>query len=274
MLMQRILTACLLIPCVVAAVFFLPQPYYFGLTCFIVSLAAWEWAKLAGWKRTWQCYVYITCVLSALSFSVFFTDYVIQVGLCVWLLLAFYLLHLIVYTKLPTISRTVSSISGVFILTIFGTALTVLSNLNRSYLMWILLLVWLSDTLAYFAGSRFGKSLLAPTVSPRKTWEGLKVGILIPWLIMTPLLYCQRPWLAFFLTRNNSHAVFLSIILTLVILIAAVVGDLLESALKRASGLKDSGTLLPGHGGILDRLDSLLAALPIALIPIVLPLSF
>jgi len=120
-----------------------------------------------------------------------------------------------------------------------------------SFVFFVLLLTWASDTGAYFAGTKFGRRKLAPLVSPGKTWEGVLGGILLSLLVS----YILGAWL--------DLPVLWRIVTGILVSLAAVIGDLFESAIKRHAGMKDSGTLLPGHGGVLDRFDSLLLAAPL-----------
>ena len=120
--------------------------------------------------------------------------------------------------------------------------------------MFMLLIIWLADTAAYVSGRLWGQHLLAPTLSPKKTWEGFFFGLLFTFFSAMLMLY-------FF--QGIKPSFWQMWILVLLTSLAAVTGDLFESQLKRLRGLKDSGQLLPGHGGILDRIDSLLAAAPV-----------
>ena len=122
-------------------------------------------------------------------------------------------------------------------------------------LIYMLTLVWLADIGAYFAGRRFGKNKLAPMISPGKTWEGVYGGIIANLLWMLLIFWLSGDWL--------EVGLLLFLLIGLATVVVSIVGDLFESVLKREAGVKDSGRLLPGHGGILDRIDSVIAATPV-----------
>jgi phosphatidate cytidylyltransferase len=122
------------------------------------------------------------------------------------------------------------------------------------WLLFALLLIWAADSGAYFAGVRFGRRKLAPRISPGKSWEGLFGGLAAAMLLSAAMLH----WLGLGWAQLPEL-----LLLTVVIVLVSVVGDLFESLLKRHAGAKDSSQLIPGHGGVLDRIDSLLAALPV-----------
>ena len=124
-------------------------------------------------------------------------------------------------------------------------------------LLFVLLLIWAADTGAYIAGKSLGKTKLAPKISPKKTWEGVIGGMLLALLVL---------FVGFYLLHFSREQWLPLAILTVIIVAFSVVGDLTESIFKRLTGKKDSGRILPGHGGILDRIDGVLAVLPIALL--------
>lgn len=254
----RILTAFLLIPLVVWGIFALPQLYFAGINTVIILLAAWEWSRLSGWVdiRLRVLYVLLVLILLPLvQFAAYLTSFtlIFTIGSTVWLLITAYLMYVRQQANLITLPKSLVAISGLFILAICWEALLIL-HIKPMLLMFMLVLVWLADTFAYFGGRWLGKNKLAVTISPNKTWEGFACGVIASFVIGG-----IGQW--FFITPGKLHlGLCLMIAVTIIV---SVVGDLFESILKRQQGLKDSGQLLPGHGGVLDRLDSLLAAAPL-----------
>lgn len=255
MLKLRILTALILIPLVVVGIFYTSQFYFKLITAVIMLLAAWEWSRLSAYLNLIKRLLYVgvqaailLLILPYLTYDLFFT-----LGLVFWLLLSVYLIWARSKPKLPMISAGITASLGWLIITLCWVALQKL-QLTPIYLMFMLLIIWLADTGAYVSGRLWGQHLLAPTLSPKKTWEGFIVGLLFTFFSAMLMLYFFQ---GIKLTRWQMGY------LVLLTSLAAVAGDLFESQLKRLRGLKDSGQLLPGHGGILDRIDSLLAAAPV-----------
>ncbi len=255
MLKLRIVTALLLIPLVICGVFYLSQPYFAGITVLFMLLAAWEWSRLVGWIDLKKRLLYVAsqCVILLFLVKISIHPWMVEFGLIFWLLLAVYLLWASIQPVLPTISIYTRAVLGYLILTLCWVSWQVL-YVMPFYFLWMLLVVWLVDTAAYLGGRLWGRHLLAPTLSPKKTWEGLIIGLLVTFFTATLMSY-------YFIGRR----LFLWQVVVLILFtsFAALVGDLFESQLKRLEGLKNSGRLLPGHGGILDRIDSLLAAAPV-----------
>lgn len=258
MLKLRILTAFILIPLVIGGIFYLSQPYFMGITAFITLLAAWEWSRLSGWidLKSRVFYVGVQCVL--LLTLMFFPmtpkwTWMIVLGLIFWVILSIYLLNARRRPILPTIPRYLRASLGWLILTLCWMALQAL-HLTPFYLLFMLLIIWLADTAAYVSGRLWGQHLLAPTLSPKKTWEGMIIGLLVTFFVAMLIQ-------TFF--TGIKPSLWQILILVFLTSLASIAGDLFESQLKRLEGLKDSGHLLPGHGGILDRIDSLLAAAPV-----------
>jgi phosphatidate cytidylyltransferase len=255
MLKLRIITALVLIPLVVGAIFCLSKPYFMGVTAVFILLAAWEWSRLSSWTDLSKRLLYIgfQCIILLFLMKIPIRQWMLEFGLIFWLLLAIYLLWARTRLALPTIPVYIRAGLGWLILTFCWMALQVL-HLTPFYLLFMLLVIWLVDTAAYASGRLWGQHLLAPMLSPKKTWEGLIIGLLVTFLVAAVMQYYFRGakpflWQIFILVLFTSFA--------------AVAGDLFESQLKRLEGLKDSGYLLPGHGGLLDRIDSLLAAAPV-----------
>lgn len=262
MLRQRVITALLLLPLVIAAIFAAPASWFLILLAIILLGGSWEYRRLAGLSDHPGGYLMVIVQAGILAGLFWCSDqwtagiWVYLPMACIaWLLL---FIRLPLYrpdTPLDSSYRRISLVTAVLSVTIGWFALSwVRIQPQGSWLILLLLLiVWAADTGAYFAGKTFGKRKLAPYISPGKTWEGLLGG-----LIAAPLIALLASNLMPIKTIEPGWLVLLSLVAALV----SAGGDLMISLHKRISGFKDSGSLLPGHGGILDRLDSLLAAAP------------
>ncbi|WP_445010690.1 phosphatidate cytidylyltransferase [Vreelandella stevensii] len=257
MLKQRIITAAWLAPLVLAGLFGLQGGAFALFTAVVVLLGAWEWTNLAGVTQPSQRLggVVGMAVLMAL---LWFSGAVYSVW-PLWLAAAGWLLNLYWVTQYPAAgqqwqSTTRRLLMGVWVLLPCWVGFNVLRDSGAVWLLFVLLLVWSADIGAYFAGRRWGKRKLAPRVSPGKSWEGVLGGLAATCLLA----------LLFALWQPLGVAGGIALLLiTAVVTLISVLGDLLESMLKRYRDIKDSSQLLPGHGGVLDRIDSLTAAIPI-----------
>ncbi|MFC7421659.1 phosphatidate cytidylyltransferase [Iodobacter arcticus] len=265
MLKARILTALLLLPIVLAAIFLLPQMGVIGSFAWIafcglvVVVASWEWQRLSG-MQGWVAKAYP--LLSALLFAAL-SQLVYRPSLLLGLMLGASLFWLFITPcwlskkwKLAN-AGNLNILLGWALLMPAGLALIVLRTAGPWALLAVLAIAWVADSAAYFFGKAFGKHKLAPQISPGKSWEGA-IGGLFGVLVYTFFL----PKYLFFHGELLALSVWLAI--AVVLTAVSVMGDLLESLFKRQAGIKDSSHLLPGHGGVLDRIDSLLAILPIA----------
>lgn len=268
MLKQRVITALVLAIIFIAAVAYLPVPLFSAFTGVIVLLAAWEWADLTGYSKLWQRLSYVILVAVAmvaiavyLTLSPFADTLVIDplkyrnvllIG-CGWWALALLLVQGYPSSALLWGARPTRVLMGILVLLPTWIAFTyVRAQINGAWLLLLIVVVVASaDIGGYFVGRAFGKHKLKPAVSPGKTWQGFFGGVAAN-LIVTLVVW----------QLTGSHlGVLLAIILPTSLV--SVLGDLLESMVKRHRGVKDSGILLPGHGGILDRVDSLTAAAPV-----------
>jgi phosphatidate cytidylyltransferase len=265
MLKQRILTALLLLPLVLAAIFILPEAGvmgYFAWLAFctlIMVAAAWEWQRMSGMKGLLaKVYPLLTALLFA-SLSQLIYRPSLLLGLMLgasifWL----FLNPLWLRKKWPLAAAgNLNVLLGWALILPAGLALIALRTAGPWALLSVLAIAWVADSAAYFSGKAFGKHKLAPQISPGKSWEGVVGGVL------GVLAY------VYFLPKSLfSHGELLPLpywlLIAIVLTAVSVMGDLLESLFKRQAGIKDSSHLLPGHGGILDRVDSLLAILPVA----------
>ena len=271
MLSTRIVTALIVIPLVLAALFLLPPVGWAMAALAAIAAAAFEWAQLAGWKRNGQA-LFSACValvgIAALLVPVarFSADGWPPVTLAVlcgpavafWLLVAPGWLR----SNFRPASAAAMAITGTVVLIGAWAAVVELQARGPWVVLAAMAIVWIADTAAYFAGRAFGRHKLAPSISPGKTWEGVYgalAAVAVYALLLTPL--AQR---AGYTSTMTPAATAIGIALALLLVLLSIEGDLLESLLKRHAGVKDSGTILPGHGGVLDRIDALLSAMPAA----------
>jgi phosphatidate cytidylyltransferase len=256
-LKQRILTALVLVAVLLGVMLGLPPVATVWLVTALVLLGAWEWAGFIQPSRVAR--VGFVLLVGACLYGgwrhLLHTPWMWHVMLVAtgWWLVAL----LWVMLAPGRVNRGLAAVAGLLALVPCWLALVYFAAVMRPAAVWVLFtlaLVWAADTGAYFAGRFFGKVPLAPRVSPKKTWEGVLGGLLVSALVAG----AGSLWLA--------GALFWPFILLCVAVAAiSVVGDLTESMLKRAAGLKDSGSLFPGHGGVLDRIDSVTAAAPVLL---------
>jgi len=260
-LRQRTLTALLVLPLPVMAALLLPTPYLALCLGLVLVLAAWEWSAMTGIAAHAGRLAYVAAVVLCLLI-LWQTPlrqwyvHMIAAAAVFWCAVAFLLFRL----------RTVERKSGpdpmmaaVGLVVLIGPWLAIVrlhahSSAGPYQVLFLLVLIWVADTLAYFTGRRWGREKLAPLLSPGKTRAGVYgaligaglCGVLLGWSMGLPPGYMVLP-------------------VTLCVLAASIsmIGDLFESLVKRSRGLKDSGHLLPGHGGVLDRIDSLTAAAPL-----------
>ncbi len=268
MLKQRVVTALAMAGLFLAAVLFLPLFWLACLLAAVVCLGGWEWARLAGWQAPLSRGVYV--VILGLLLAALFTY--AELGLapkreqvqpvlgiaCLWW--SFSLLWVKSYPASAVLwrSRLMRSLMGLLILACAWLAAVYLLAFPRGGLLLVamVVIVAVTDIGAYFAGTRFGRHKLAVHVSPAKTWEGFWGGVACATLLAVVLWSLLPPRMA-----HISLGAVIAVVVTTAL--ASVVGDLTVSMVKRESGVKDSGSLLPGHGGLLDRLDSLCSAAPV-----------
>lgn len=256
MLKQRIITALWLAPLALLGLFWLDGNAFALFTAGIVLLATWEWVNLAGHAGQ-RARLRGTMAMAIIMLLLWNTATVHAVW-PLWLGVAGWLVNLYWVMSYPDkVTQWQPSprrlAMGLWVLLPCWVGFVSLRESGAEWLLFVLLLVWCADTGAYFAGRAYGRHKLAPAVSPGKTWEGVAGG-----LVATTLLA-----LAFTVWQSLSLGQGLAlIVITWLVTLVSVLGDLLESMLKRHRGIKDSSALLPGHGGVLDRIDSLTAAVP------------
>jgi len=256
MLKQRIITALWLMPLAIGGIFFLPFEYFALFTAGIVMLGAWEWANLSGFEQT-GVRVGFSALVGLSMFGIYQlpSEGVLMVGL-VWWVLA--LVLVLSYPGLNNLwaSKGIRILIGFLILIPCWKGLLLLKQQANSeiVLLYICLMVWGADVGAYFAGRKWGVRKLAPKVSPGKSWAGFWGGMASALLIGLAVgVYLDMA----------TEQLMLLMAVSAVTVAVSVLGDLTESMFKRFRGIKDSSQLLPGHGGILDRIDSLTAAVPV-----------
>jgi len=264
--MKRILTALVLIPLVLLLVFLGPRWLVSVSTAGLAALAAWEFLGLAGRGESNPPKVAVIVAIGLLFAGNFqYPDLTAYI-------LGFLSIALLVYCtfRSPIEMVMVDSALSVFCFFYIGLTLLALPALREeangpSLVTFLLCAVWAGDIVALYVGRAIGRHKLAPRLSPNKTWEGTAGSVLGSLLAAGGLLWLEHVLALHFNSARLSFPdeVWYWLMLAVVINIAAQVGDLAESALKRSVGAKDSGTLLPGHGGVLDRIDALLLAAPI-----------
>ncbi|WGI25932.1 phosphatidate cytidylyltransferase [Halomonas alkaliantarctica] len=257
MLKQRIITAAWLAPLVLAGLFGLDGGAFALFTALIVLLATWEWANLAGVTRSAQR-AQLVAVMAVLMVVMWLIGAATSIW-PLWLSAAGWLVNLYWVTRYPAAGEQWQATArrlamGLWVLLPCWVGFNVLRDIGMVWLLFVLLLVWCADIGAYFVGRNWGKRKLAPHVSPGKSWEGVYGGLAATAILA--ILFAL--WLPLGLVGGIAL-----ILITAVVTLASVLGDLLESMLKRHRNIKDSSQLLPGHGGVLDRIDSLTAAIPL-----------
>jgi phosphatidate cytidylyltransferase len=264
-LKQRIITALILAPLMLGGIFFLPLYEFKLFIGLITCIGAWEWANFAGIEKQVGRITYAV-VLSAVVFAVSQLPAEYQLPLLyvalVWWILAFVLVRSYPQSSHYWHATQARLLLGFIVLLPMWIGFVQLKTYGLSdfLIFYVMLIVWGADVGAYFAGRTFGKNKLAPNVSPGKTWEGVYGGLMTTLLIAIGGGYCLTEYTNIVLDPLKWAAL---IAVTLLVTMVSVLGDLVESMLKRYRGIKDSSQLLPGHGGIMDRIDSMTAAVPV-----------
>jgi phosphatidate cytidylyltransferase len=275
MLKTRVITALVLLIVFLSALLWLPTPAWAVFAGTLVVPAAWEWGKLIRLPRL-ACGLYVL-VIAAVCVALYGVvraespaDAVAlrQGGLHAAVYLCASLFWMIVvplwlwHSSLPR-SRWLAALTGLLVLVPTWLALVELRDLGPTLLLLLMSVAWISDSAAYFAGRRFGRHKLAPAISPGKTWEGVAGAVLA---VSAYAAIWSLAWQAYFpqVLKSMQFGAFGMLLFLWVLTAIGIYGDLFESALKRQAGVKDSGTLLPGHGGVLDRIDALTSVLPVA----------
>jgi phosphatidate cytidylyltransferase len=276
MLKQRIITAVVLLAILLPALFY-PSPVPFAaVTLVLIAAGAWEWARLNGLGQGGSVAIGLVCLLLCAAAW--------QAGLIgaslpllwsiaggAWVLAGAWLLRA-GPAGWPRIPKAIRLVAGVLALCVTWLAVAQARAIGVNFLLSVLVLVWVADVFAYFAGRTFGlrftKNKLAPAISPGKSWEGVWGGMLgvvvlgACWVMADARLGASVPSIY---SRLAFQTWWLLLLGVMFLAAMSVVGDLVESLIKRSAGAKDSSNLLPGHGGVLDRVDALLPTLPLAM---------
>ena len=262
MLKQRTLTALVLAPLAIALILLAPTAVFALVTGALSLQALWEWTRLAGVASNVARIAVIAVNAALLAVLWTIRDeplawYVIGAGVAWWLMSLLWLKHFS-YAAAPTRENAaLKVVAAEFAVLPAWLALAHLhgeGDHGRSWALLAVVLVWTADTGAYFAGKRFGTTKLAPRISPNKTRAGAYGALLVAGTVAV---------VAGWMLGTRGAALVGLAALALVTVLASILGDLIESLLKRQANVKDSGTLFPGHGGLLDRVDSVFSAVPV-----------
>ena len=271
MLRQRIITALLMLAVLLPALFSTSPTPFCLLALMLIAAGAWEWGRLNGLGPAGSIGLGVVCVLAcALSWYVGWLQKPLLLlwALCgaAWVLVGAWLLRAGV-AGWPRIPGALRLTGGLVALWLAWLAIAQARFIGIEFLLSVLMLVWVADVFAYFSGralgGRFSKGKLAPSISPGKSWEGVWGGM--AGVAVMALVWNFVGGDSLYSRLQQRHGVLLLILAVLFLAAMSVVGDLVESLVKRSAGVKDSSSLLPGHGGVLDRVDALLPTLPLAM---------
>jgi len=262
MLKLRVITSLIVLPTVVAIVLLASTPFFSAVIAALSLMALWEWTRLSGLQNRPSRVVCMGFYASFFALIGYFQNSLVWWSVicagCLWWIGAIFWLRHFSFGVAPTRgNKTLKLIAGALIVIPAWTALTQLhlgSQQGPIWTLFALILIWMADTSAYFAGRRWGTVKLAPRISPGKTRAGA-YGALIGAILIALI----GGWLLNLRGVSLFFLAFLAVIIT----VFSIVGDLFESMIKRHCNVKDSGALFPGHGGVFDRLDSIFAALPV-----------
>lgn len=268
MLKTRIFTAICVLLLFLAALFYLSSIFWMAFVLALVVIGSWEWSRLAKFTLFGSIlYLVFTALIGGellfiLSRVVLTNPYS---TIFLWLYAATFLFWLLVAPILLKLNHSVKNpilliLTGWLLLFPTCLALYQLRAIDPLLLLGFMMTVWISDTAAYFVGRKLGTHKLAPIISPGKTWEGVAGAIIAVFIYA----------LAWNYLIGGKSEVMLLVPLLLALVVLGIIGDLFESLMKRQAGIKNSGNILPGHGGILDRIDALTSTLPVAILAVLL----
>jgi phosphatidate cytidylyltransferase len=276
MLKQRIITAVILLAILLPALFW-PSPVPFVVvTLLLIAAGAWEWGRLNKLGQGGAFALAAICLVMCIgAWYAGLVDRPLpllwSVAGAFWVLAGAWLLRIGV-AGWPSIPRALRVVGGVLVLWAAWLAVAQARTIGINFLLSVLVLVWVADIFAYFAGRTFGlkftKNKLAPAISPGKSWEGVWGGMAGVLVLALVWAWADGKWSASVPSLYSllaARGVWLLVVAAIFLAAMSVVGDLAESLIKRSAGVKDSSNLLPGHGGVLDRVDALLPTLPLAM---------
>ncbi len=259
-MLKRIITALVLIPLVLIGIFKLNQQYFAIAAASLCLVGAWEWAQFCGIKRVFHraCYA-LTYLLPFYGVWLYKTEnafvYALLIISILFWMSAFVWMYLYSsFSQKVDLSSMAKLSIGYIVLTPMWLALFSIQEFSPGMILWLFLMVWGADSGAYFVGRKFGKKKLAVKLSPKKTMEGVYGGIVTSAIVAV---------VGIFILKLELATMPYWIGLAALVVVFSIAGDLFESMLKRLTGIKDSGSILPGHGGVLDRVDSLTSAAPV-----------
>lgn len=267
MLLQRVLTAIILIPLVVWGVLAADHWLFAAIVAAVMLLCAWEWARLAG-LHTLPLQLLYVLLCGVLIAALWFTasdvvsHFLILIAAGIWLGMALALFSWRRKVLHKAAFQPFILALGLLLISAAWQALVTLHKLpdiGPKLTLGLLILIWIADSAAYFTGKAFGRLKLAPVLSPGKTLEGMAGALLFAalWGVLMFMMLFQAS------AYSTAYMITVALLLAFLTAVVSVAGDLFESLVKRRADMKDSGHLLPGHGGIWDRIDSLIASAPV-----------
>jgi phosphatidate cytidylyltransferase len=270
---QRIVTAVVMLALLLPALVARSPSAFIVLTMLLIGAAGWEWMRLNGSRGFMPVLggaaLGVACAANLwLGWPTRSAHELWWAASALWLFGGAFALRSgpAGWSRAPRLARAVV---GLLVLWLAWSALVLEHGVGVNFVLSVLCIVWVADISAYFGGRAFGRTKLAPTISPGKTWEGVASGLIGVWLLALLWLAADQRWAgdsASVFTILKQRVGWIGMAVAVSTLMAmSVVGDLFESLVKRAAGAKDSSGLLPGHGGVLDRIDALMPVLPIAL---------
>ncbi len=279
MLKQRVITAIILLAFLLPALFYHNPAAFCAVALVLIAAGAWEWGRLNACSQGVSLLLALgAALLCGLSWYGGLLEKPLPVlwtlAGAAWVLAGAWLLRQGVagWSRIPRLLRLVGGMSALWLAWL---AVTQARVIGINFLLSVLVLVWVADIFAYFSGRAFGgrlsKSKLAPTISPGKSWEGVWGGMAgvvllsIVWVVLERSASVNISGGSLYTRLWVQHGAGLLLVAVIFLAAMSVVGDLVESLIKRSAGVKDSSGLLPGHGGVLDRVDALLPTLPLAM---------